>query len=177
MKKLKRIILGLGLVLCASINTAHAKHFYLGTLDAGELYSVSNVVGDRNMPGDGFSDAWGDEIHFSIAEDSLITSTVFNFSYVVGGAIDNFLLQLINVTDGANDILIDTTPLSQYETYTTSLEAGNYIFNLVGNGSDVEASGVYALTISSVSPVPELPLYAMMISGLAVMGVKLRRKS
>ena len=164
MKKLKQAIIGLGLVFCASLNIAQAETFNLGTLESDKVYTVTNIVGAK--PG-----AWQDFINFSVDEDTYLQTAVYSLSFLTMGAVDNFWLQLTDLAD--NSIVFDTQNIAQVEDYTFSLDTGNYSFNLSGSGNDGFLPGVYTVAIS---PVPEAPVYALMLSGLAAMGISLRKR-
>merc|ERR1712000_591338 len=150
-------------VLCI-VKYRTSRNLNLGTLESDKVYTVTNIVGAK--PG-----AWQDFINFSVDEDTYLQTAVYSLSFLTMGAVDNFWLQLTDLAD--NSSVFDTQNIAQVENYTFSLDTGNYSFNLSGSGNDGFLPGVYTVAIS---PVPEAPVYALMLSGLAAMGISLRKK-
>lgn len=164
MQKLKQTILGLSLILFAALNVAQAKTVKLGTISPDQTYTVTNVVGAAPKP-------WMDFVTFSLDESSYLNTAILSFSFATSGSLDNFLLDLVNVDTQTS--LFTSNPLGQVESFMLGLDAGNYQFNLSGSGSSNHSPGIYTL---AVSPVPEASLYSMMITGLAFLGLALRRR-
>jgi len=128
---------------------------------------VSNMVG-----GPGEEGAWQDFVSFSITEPTVLKSTFFSYSFLTGDAVDNFLVQLTKV--GESGFYLDSSALSQVESFSFTLDAGDYEFNLSGSGNDGVTAGLYTVGISAV---PEAPIYAMMLGGLGVISLVARKRN
>ncbi len=143
--------------------SAGASAVNLGTLD---LSSGSNNFGNTPIAG-----SFTDTISFTLATNSLFNAS---FTTIVNGT-QNVNFTSIVVTPGAfalAQLLPD--PVEVWgNSVAFNLAPGTYTITMMGNNSP--SMGSYGANVA-VSPVPEAESYAMLLAGLGVVGLMLRRR-
>ena len=160
-KILATALLGVGLLSGGMVQAA--------VVDLGDVGAISkNIAHDPGF--------FGDEFSFNITENSKLTSITneFDFGTFLDIA-DGWSVNLYSDAGYTNN-LYSAAISEDYLSFTKNLGVGTYYLLVAGyaNGS---MGGGYNVSLSSVpAPVPEPGEFALMLSGLGLMGYMVRRR-
>ena len=145
---------------------AHATTYNIGPLTSAPYINTATVTG-----------AFSDEYDFSVPATSVAGTDVTvnldlgSFSY----HISNLSLALY---DSTNTIVTSNTvsgPTDFAASVSSALAAGNYHFVATGMADGTGTNqGIYAFTTAAV---PEAETWAMMLGGIGLIGLRLRRRT
>lgn len=171
--KLKNLVLALGLVAASSANATTTA---VGTVGVGMPSPFSGFAAAGHPFSDNFT--------FDLPTNGGTGYSVINFPLSIPGSTFNTLLTTMSLFSNADGILFngDDVLLSSTSGSPDSLgltwgasAAGSYYLNISGvtNGS---LGGLYNGAIS-VTAIPEPEVWAMLVAGIGLVGLQLRRRS
>ena len=178
--KIKKIAVLVGMGVAFS-GGAQATNYYYGdvtntSVSTSDAHLLSDLSGSEYGQGFFYKNSnFEDRHHFSVSQDVIGSGMLFELQTI------NLNLAISSVElwkDEATDVFGFALPVVNVEGVSMSngagpLDTGSYYFKILGTVAE-NKQGAY--TISASTLVPEAETWAMMLAGLGLVGLQLRRK-
>lgn len=173
--KTRKLLAGLAMGALLATTNAHAYTYYLGSFNGG-----TTLLPEGSAYHGGVGSLFTDFLNFSVASDALMQGTVTDrpgslFGLTVLG-ISNLDIDLWQGTSysGPTSKLSDLGTGDNISFNSGALAAGNYFFKVTGH-VDGLLGGVYEFSVSA-APVPEPSEWMMLLAGVGLLGLMVRRR-
>lgn len=163
MKVLKSRFLVLALLLCGLISGAQANTYSLPTDGTPISKSVTG--------------SFTDYLTFNLATPGSFSYSVVNIPGVQQLNLGPFVFTLTtNINDLAASLYSGTPAGSSSLVSQGPLSVGDYFVKVTGLGAGTSGLGVYGV-VATLAPVPEPGEWALMLSGIGLIGFMMRRRT
>lgn len=185
--KLSALVFALGVAVSGAANAAS---IYLpqtlnasgnDTEDIGSILPNNNYVSVVNVT-NAFQHDWIFDIPTEMFSGGSVSNVPINFKIGLQDYnVANITGLSVKLYNSSNDLILDLDTVSG-STANVKIGSGvfpvadNYYFRISGAGSaPISGAGVYSFAVTT-APVPETETWAMMLAGLGLVGLQLRRK-